>query len=148
MVMTQSIQWPTAECISWSEDGYIRLTFQRFCRLSFSQRMTITDEDLRSDLLAQDVPAFCAGYCDWIDVSTSVHVSVGWAWFATSQGAPQLLAPGGMSSNVMITSADGQDLGPTKTDELLRAWLSSQVWQDSRQRRREEAGDRESVSLH
>jgi len=97
--------------------------------------MSITDEDLRSDLLTQDVPAYCAGYCDWIDISTSVHVSVGWAWFATARGAPQLLAPGGMSSNVMMTSADGIDLGPAKTDELLKAWLSSQAWQDDRQRR-------------
>ena len=146
--MSRSIRWPAAECISWSEDGYIRLTFQRFCRLSFSQRLTITDDDLRTDLLAQDVPAYSAGYCDWIDVSTSVHVSVGWAWFATDQGAPQLLAPGGMSSNVMITSLDGQDLGPAKTDELLKAWLSSQKWQNERQRRPDEVIDHEGLSLH
>ena len=146
--MSRSIRWPAAECISWSEDGYIRLTFQRFCRLSFSQRMTITDDDLRTDLLAQDVPAYCAGYCDWLDVSTSVQVSVGWAWFATDQGAPQLLAPGGMSSNVMITSLDGQDLGPGKTDELLKAWLSSQKWQNARQRRPDEVGEHEGLSLH
>jgi len=148
--MTQSSQWqPPAECIRWSEDGYIRLTFQRFCRLSFAQRMSITDEDLRSDLLTQDVPAYCAGYCDWIDISTSVHVSVGWAWFATARGAPQLLAPGGMSSNVMMTSADGIDLGPAKTDELLKAWLSSQAWQDDRQRLRASVTiDFDGLSLH
>lgn len=147
--MTQSSQWPPAECIRWSEDGYIRLTFQRFCRLTFAQRMTITDEDLRSDLLTQDVPACCAGYCDWIDISTSVHVSVGWAWFATSHGAPQLLAPGGMSSNVMMTSLDGMDLGPAKTDELLKAWLSSQSWQDDRQRMRSTVTvDFDGLSLH
>jgi hypothetical protein len=146
--MTRSIQWPTAERINWSEDGYIRLTFQRFCRLSFTQRMTITDDDLRCDLLAQDVPAFSAGYCDWIDISTPVQVSVGWAWFMTDQGAPQLLAPGGMSSNVMITSVDGTDLGPAKTDELLKAWLSNQAWQDGRHRRREENVDHEGLSLH
>ena len=148
--MTQSSQWqPPAECIRWSEDGYIRLTFQRFCRLSFAQRMSITDEDLRSDLLTQDVPAYCAGYCDWIDISTSVHVSVGWAWFATARGAPQLLAPGGLSSNVMMTSADGIDLGPAKTDELLKAWLSSQAWQDDRQRLRASVTiDFDGLSLH
>lgn len=147
--MTQSMQWPAAECIRWSEDGYIRLTFQRFCCLSFAQRMTITDDDLRSDLLAQDVPAHSAGYCDWIDVSTAVHVSVGWAWFATGQGAPLLLAPGGLSSNVMITSADGNDLGPAKTDELLRAWLSSQRWQDDRKRSLAAAsGGFDGISVH
>jgi len=103
--------------------------------LIFSQRLTIADDDLRGELLAQDVPAYCAGYCDWIDISTAVHVSVGWAWFTTEQGSPRLLAPGGLSSNVMMMSPDGEDLGPAKTDELLKAWLSSQSWQDDRYRR-------------
>jgi len=146
--MTQSSPWLVeAECLEWSEDGYIRLTFQRFCQLSFARRMTIADDDLRSDLLAQDVPAFAAGYCDWLDISTPVHISIGWAWFATDPDSPQLLAPGGVSSNVMITSPDGSDLGPGKTNELLKAWLSSQCWQEG-PRRRADSVRHEPLSVH
>jgi hypothetical protein len=147
--MARPSNWFTPDNFEWSEDGYIRLTFQRFCKLNFSQRLTIADDDLRSDLLAQDVPAFSAGYCDWLDISTTVHVSVGWAWFATDNNAPQLLAPGGMSSNVMIMSPDGYDLGPAKTDELLKAWLSSQAWQDGpRLREVEPVVDLDVLSIH
>jgi len=129
-----STTWLKAESLEWSEDGYIRLTFQRFCQLSFARRLTIADDDLRSDLVAQDVPAFAAGYCDWLDISTPVRISIGWAWFATDPESPQLLAPGGVSSNVMITSPDGSDLGPSKTNELLKSWLSSQCWQEGPRR--------------
>ncbi|HZP66208.1 MAG TPA: DUF4902 domain-containing protein [Rudaea sp.] len=123
---------PEDERLGYSDDGYIRLTFRRFCRLSFAQRVTVRDDDLRADLLARDVPAFSAGYCDWLDVSTPVQISVAWAWFALERDAPPLLAPGGISSNVMITSVDGRELGTAKTDELLRSWLSSQRWQAPR----------------
>jgi hypothetical protein len=69
--------------------------------------------------------------------------------FATDNNAPQLLAPGGMSSNVMIMSPDGFDLGPTKTDELLRAWLSSQAWQEGpRLRKVESTVDPDVLSIH
>jgi hypothetical protein len=127
--MAQSTKWLVEQCLEYSEDGYIRLTFQQLCMLQFSQRQTINDDDLREELIEQDVPAVGAGYCDWLDASTAVQISVGWAWFVTAHDAPPLLAPGGLSSNVMITSVDGNDLGPVKTDELLRAWLSGQVWQ-------------------
>jgi len=147
--MTQSTLWSTAGCLEWSEDGYIRLTFQRLCELSFAQRLTITDDDLCSDLVAQDVPAVTAGYCDWSDISTPVHVSIGWAWFATGPDTPQLLAPGGVSSNVMITGSDGNDLGPTKTNELLKSWLSSQLWQEGPRRRRFDVREEhEAFSVH
>jgi len=142
-----STSWVTAESLVWSEDGYIRLTFQRFCQLSFARRLSIADDDLRSDLVAQDVPAFAAGYCDWLDISTPVRISIGWAWFATDPESPQLLAPGGVSSNVMITSPDGSDLGPSKTNELLKSWLSSQCWQEG-PRRQPGIVHREPMSVH
>jgi hypothetical protein len=111
------------------EDGYVRLTFQRLCRLPFARRMSVCDAELRGDLIAQDVPAQRAGYCEWIDTSTALRISIGWAWFATDTDTSQLLAPGGFSGNVMIVSDDGSDLGPSKTNELLKSWLSAQIWQ-------------------
>lgn len=127
--MTRSGQSLLEQCLEYSEDGYIRLTFLRLCQLPFPKRVTIRDDDLRNELLAQGVPAFSAGFCDWLDESTPVQVSVGWAWFVPACDARLFLAPGGMSSNVMITSPDGRDLGPARTDDLLKAWLSARKWQ-------------------
>ena len=146
--MAQSGKWLIKQCLEYSEDGYIRLTFQRFCTLQFSERLMINDDDLRNELLEQNVPAFGAGYCDWLDVSTSVQVSVGWAWFVTARHAQQLLAPGGLSSNVMLTSPDGNDLGTAKTDELLNAWLSSQRWQKNRHFARSDQSEPDRLSVH
>ena len=43
------------QCLEYSEDGYIRLTFQQFCALRFFQRLTINDDDLRDELLEQNL---------------------------------------------------------------------------------------------
>ncbi|MEO5622239.1 MAG: DUF4902 domain-containing protein [Dokdonella sp.] len=146
--MIQSGKRLVKQCLEYSEDGYIRLTFQQFCALQFSHRLTMNDDDLRDELLEQDVPAFGAGYCEWRDISTPVQISVGWAWFVTADDTPQLLAPGGLSSNVMITSAGGNDLGTGKTDELLRAWLSSLRWQKEMHFCSSPQGESDSRSVH
>jgi hypothetical protein len=125
----QASKWSFALRLEYSADGYVRLTFAQFCALTFSKRQTIEDEDLRQELLDQDLPVLSAGYCNWLDESTPVQVSVGWAWFCTASNAPQLLAPGGINSNVMFTSLGGNDLGTALTDGLLKAWLSARNWQ-------------------
>src|SRR5262249_11413573 len=106
ITMAQASTSPAVVAAS-SEDGFVRLTFQRLCRLPFARRLSVYDAELRGDLIAQDVPAHRAGYCEWIDVSTPLRITVGWAWFATDAETPHLLAPGGFSGNVMITSDDG-----------------------------------------
>jgi hypothetical protein len=139
--MTQSRKWSFALCLEYSVDGYIRLTFAQFCTLPFGKRTIIEDEDLRQELLDQDLPAFSAGYCNWLDESTSVQVSVGWAWFSADDDAPQLLAPGGVNSNVMFVSQQGRDLGTVTTDGLLNAWLSARAWRrDAAYDHRESSG--------
>ncbi len=146
--MIQSGKPLVEQRLEYSEDGYIRLTFHQFCSLQFSHRLTMNDDDLRDELLEQDVPAFSAGYCEWRDISTSVQTSVGWAWFVTADDTPELLAPGGLSSNVMITSVGGNDLGTAKTDELLRAWLSSQRWQKNTHFTHSARCESDSLSVH
>lgn len=127
--MIQSSKTRAESSPAYSADGYVRLTFPQFCRLKFLTRQSFDDDDLRRELLESNVPALSAGYCDWLDESTSVRISVGWAWFTVHHALPQMLAPGGVSSNVMLTTSDGCDLGPTRTDELLQAWLSTRVWE-------------------
>ena len=125
-IPSQSSPLPTLE---YSGNGYIRLTYSQFCALHFPKRLSIEDDDLRRELIDQALPAFCAGYCDWVDDTTAVQVSVGWAWFVAGVDATQQLAPGGFSSNVMFISLDGIDLGAARTNELLETWLAGISWQ-------------------
>jgi Domain of unknown function (DUF4902) len=124
ITMTQST--PRLE---YSENGYIRLTYVQFCALNFPKRLFIEDDELRRELVDQELPAFCAGFCDWVDDTTAVQVSVGWAWFITGTDSTQRLAPGGFSSNVMFVSLDGNDVGAAKTNEMLGEWLTGVLWQ-------------------
>ncbi|MEP6484916.1 MAG: DUF4902 domain-containing protein [Rudaea sp.] len=121
-------QQPNA-VLEYSESGYIRLTYARFCALTFARRQLVEDDDLRRELIDQEVPAFCAGFCDWTDDSSSAQVSVGWAWYISTSDSAQQLAPGGFSSNVMFVSVEGADLGIATTNQLLKAWLSEVSWQ-------------------
>lgn len=125
-IESQSSPLPALE---YSEAGYIRLTYPQFCALQFPRRLSFEDDDLRRELIDQALPAFCAGYCDWVDDTTAVQVSVGWAWFVADRDATQQLAPGGFSSNIMFVSLDGVDLGTAKTNELLANWLAGIPWQ-------------------
>ncbi len=122
-------QSSTLPVLEYSASGYIRLTYPQFCALHFPRRLSIEDDDLRRELADQALPAFCAGYCDWVDDTTAVQVSVGWAWFIADRHATQQLAPGGFCSNVMFISLDGTDLGVAKTHELLANWLAGVPWQ-------------------
>jgi hypothetical protein len=110
-------------------DGYVRLQFSTFCDLPFEQRSLIPDDDLRDELLAENLPVSTAGYCEWADASSPVLISVGWAWFTTEAFGTKYMAPGGVSSNVMLISRDLADLGMQRTQELLTAWLVGTSWQ-------------------
>lgn len=130
--MTEPARLPISPKLTYSEDGYIRLTYQHFCLLPFRRRMIFNDDELREELLAINLPVSEAGYCEWLDDNARVQVSVGWAWFVSACDRRQRLAPGGISCNVMIMSADGHDLGAIRTHQLLTDWLSIRVWQDER----------------
>lgn len=134
--------------LRYSQDGYIRLTFQRFCSLQFLRRRTFVDEMLRDELLAMEIPAASAGYCEWFDNETPVQISIGWAWFVYASDTLLRLAPGGISCNVMMVSADGADLGPARTNELLMRWLSTCSWQDHQSLPRSGASTVFSTTIH
>jgi len=129
--MVSEVQSPAAgELTKVSEDGYVRMSLQRLCELPFVAQQVFVDEDMLKDLQHQDVPAVRAGFCEWADTTLGVNISIGWAWFSPTQVADLnvMLAPGGISTNVMLTAADGRDVGRTKTNELLVAWLTGRDW--------------------
>lgn len=116
-----------------SFDGYVRLTFDAFIRLTFGQRSMWEDAELASELRAADVPAAQAGYCEW-STQGRVVVSLGWGWFRSGRG-PRFVAPGGVSSNLMLITPMHYDLGTRGTGDLLRSWLSGVNWWPGLRRR-------------
>ena len=110
-----------------SLDGYIRITFDAFSSLNFQQKRAWEDKELQEDLILEDIPASCAGYCEWATDETPHQISVGWAWFGLADGRI-FVAPGGISSNVMLVTPTSFDLGPHRTNELLQTWLSGESW--------------------
>lgn len=114
--------------LSRSFDGYIRITFDAFSSLDFRERRAWEDPELCDELVQEDVPAFHAGYCEWATERLPDQVSIGWAWFRSADGRT-LLAPGGISSNVMFVAGGFHDLGPHRTHELLQSWLTGEPWQ-------------------
>lgn len=113
-------------CLEPSIDGYIRMTFEAFAELDFIQRWSWEDSGLSEDLILDGIEVLSAGYNEWA-TGGSCRVSVGWAWFDSPDGR-RCIAPGGVSSNVMLVTPRCYDLGSTKTGELLRAWVSTADW--------------------
>jgi hypothetical protein len=110
-----------------STDGYIRMNFETLTGLNFVTRRCWEDPSLLGDLHDEGITTDCAGYCEWATASTPC-ISIGWAWFDGSDGT-RTIAPGGISSNVMLVAQKGAyDLGPNKTEVLLQAWLSEEGW--------------------
>ncbi len=117
-----------AKAAQVSRDGYIRMTFETFIGLEFTLRKSWKDVALYDDLRSEGFEVCHAGYCEW-ETETSQAVSIGWAWFECPNGR-RAIAPGGISTNVMLVTAKSQyDLGQRKTDELLQAWLDGEHWQ-------------------
>ena len=114
-------------CIT-SADGYVRLPLSSLMALSFTHRVAWLDNELLNELRAENVPALEAGYCEW-NTADAQQVSLGWAWFTVCANGVTLLAPGGISSNVMLIDAKSRDMGANQTESLLRAWLASLEWQ-------------------
>ncbi|WP_179958330.1 DUF4902 domain-containing protein [Chitinimonas arctica] len=110
-------------------DGYIRLTFADFCALRLSQCMAWRDMALLDELRDSGLPVEQAGYCEWSSEETEKKISLGWAWFRPNPDASPMVAPGGISSNMMLCSHAGYDLGMATTEQLLMSWLAGQPWQ-------------------
>lgn len=123
-----SLQLSRGLPLSISVDGYIRISFDIFSSLDFPQRRAWDDPALCEELVQVDVPAFRAGYCEWATERLPDQISIGWAWFRPPSGRT-LLAPGGISSNLMLIGRGLHDLGSHKTQELLQSWLTGEHWQ-------------------
>jgi Domain of unknown function (DUF4902) len=109
-------------------DGYVRLTFCALLGKTFEYRRAWLDAQLSAELVSEGLPVDQAGYCEWLSDITGAGLSMGWAWFKLVPSAEVFLAPGGISTNVMLVTHKHFDMGHRKTQSLLRAWLSNQTW--------------------
>lgn len=116
----------TSATIDMSPDGYVRLTLARFLTLAFDDRARWMDEDLLEDLRAENLTITRAGFCEWQSGAASTAVSLGWTWYEAADEVH--ITSDGISSNLMFLDSQGRDLGPRKTQSLLKAWLSLQSW--------------------
>lgn len=112
---------------AFSFDGYFRMTFDAFTRLSFIRKFAWEDADIAQELRAESISARRAGYCEWVS-GGRCPVSIGWTWFETGEGN-LFVSPMEVNSNLMLVDLKHYDLGATKTSGLLRAWLSGVAWQ-------------------
>ncbi|MGQ5524302.1 DUF4902 domain-containing protein [Chitinimonas sp. PSY-7] len=115
--------------LALAPDGLIRLTFADLCNIPLRQHMIWQDTDLLLELKGLGIKPSLAGFCEWVSDTATPQISIGWAWFLPSTTERAILAPGGVSSNVMLRTQTGYDLGSTKTAELLLAWVTSLDWQ-------------------
>lgn len=113
-----------------SPDGYIRLPLADFLEFSFLHFYSESDADFLQELRIKTIPARLAGFTEWKSESNPA-ISIGWAWFIREQSDTILLAPDRVRSNLMLRDAQGYDLGPQNTAELLSAWLNIFNWKDT-----------------
>ena len=116
--------------LTLAPDGLVRLSFNELCSLRLHPCMIWSDDDLRMELSESGIELVDAGYCEWASEMGVPQVSIGWAWYQGEPGQGMALAPGGISSNVMLRSQTGYDLGTGRTEELLQDWLAQLSWQE------------------
>ncbi|MBL8509791.1 DUF4902 domain-containing protein [Chitinimonas sp. JJ19] len=110
-------------------DGLIRLTYTELRCVRIHLNMAWSDMDLLSELLQQGVQATDAGYCEYVSDARKPCISLGWAWYLYDPSGGIMLAPGGISSNVMLRCEAGYDLGAIQTGRLLESWINEYDWQ-------------------
>ena len=118
-----------------SPDGYMRMTFEEFRKISLVHLISSLDED-NPDLLQEGATfAEITGYTEWVS-TTCPAISIGWDWMLQSSQA------GGFCykrtskprSNLMLVDLQQCDLGPAKTaimigkavDEIVRVFYKRQ----------------------
>jgi hypothetical protein len=109
------------EC-SASFDGYVRMTLDRFALLDFPQKLSWIDASLCDELLLDGIFASVAGRSEW-STNCACKITIGWVWF--ERDGRRVIAPGGISGNVMLVDPTMQDFGPARTSLILEAWLSA-----------------------
>ncbi|MNG03718.1 hypothetical protein D3C84_868090 [compost metagenome] len=111
---------------SLAPDQLVRLSYAELSGLSFQPSLAWVDTSLTVELKELGLPVAYAGYSEWECQGFVPKLSIGWSWFKETFSGKALIAPGGISCNIMLRSPRGYDLGADITQQLLLTWLSRQ----------------------
>nr|WP_235366441.1 DUF4902 domain-containing protein [Burkholderia pseudomallei] len=108
-------------------DGYVRLSLPQLARVSLAPICAAADDQILSELWDLGIGALRAGYCEWIDAHGAAPTTLGWSWFVDVERIWRIV-PDSLTSNLMIISAKGYDVGPANTRQCLLNWLTKFDW--------------------
>ncbi|WP_397458441.1 DUF4902 domain-containing protein [Pseudomonas asplenii] len=111
---------------SLAPDQLVRLSYPELIDLSFQPYLAWIDTSLTAELKEFGLPVAYAGYSEWECQDSAPKLSISWNWFKEAFSGKVLIAPGGISCNIMLRTPRGYDLGPDMTQQLLLVWISRQ----------------------
>ncbi len=111
---------------SLAPDQLVRLSYPELIGLSFQPCLAWIDTSLTAELKEFGLPVAYAGYSEWECQDSAPKLSISWNWFKEAFSGKVLIAPGGISCNMMLRSPRGYDLGSDMTQQLLFIWISRQ----------------------
>ena len=112
-----------------SDTGYIRTTFAQLQQVRFVHLVSGIDEDGPPDAAESASSTVICGYTEWISQGGMV-ITIGWDWQMLPEGRGcclKRISP--PSSNLMLQSPSGVDLGPKRTAVLLETIIDNFNWQ-------------------
>jgi Domain of unknown function (DUF4902) len=114
-----------------SHDGYIRVLPATFRELPLVHLISGLDEEPDPGPLTGGAQlSAIVGYTEWVTVE-SPAITVGWDWqLSASRGAAACQRLNEVRSNVMLLDADGRDLGPQRSCELLGLAVDTMEWSE------------------
>jgi Domain of unknown function (DUF4902) len=117
------------ESIQVSRDGYIRLLPAAFRVIPLVHLISgLEEEPAWVDGAAGAQVSAIIGYTEWI-TTESPAITIGWDWqLGASMGSARCTRLGEVRSNVMLLDAEGSDLGPQRSCELLGEVIDARPW--------------------
>lgn len=117
--------------IAISSDSYIRLTFERFRKITFVHLVSGLDDDKPAMLQKGTIFTEITGYTEWVSETTPT-ISIGWDWMIQptqeKEGFYKRISE--PRSNLMLIDSQQQDFGPVKTAMLIETVIDEIVWQN------------------
>ena len=116
--------------ITIAPDGYIRLTFEEFRKISLIHLISGLDEDELVSLQEGATITEITGYTEWVS-DTIPTISIGWDWAIqqTQVRGDYYKRTSEPRSNLMLVDSQQNDLGPAKTVTLIEIVVDEIAWQ-------------------
>jgi len=111
------------------DTGYIYLTVDELCARALVHLISGVDQECGLTCAAGATATAITGYTEWVCHGERV-LTLGWDWQMHAIGdAVRLQRVGPPSSNLMLQSAAGRDLGHDHTIALLNDFVDGFDWQ-------------------